>query len=382
MTIQTAITMTIEQGLDLILSHFLGVNTPKPKPGGALTFPRTISTKVTDGRQILVSSRKEALARFSQANYLDCRVSAYPPNVIENPSLTQRFVGIRTVTPANLIIMIDLDRCNFKTERGFNITLTTTLNNIKNKLNVVPTVLWSGRGYHIILPLTSNGIILENVKEFAGIPNISLKFLRYAELSLSSKKSDPQHNHTMSFNNCMLRIPGSINSKNGQTVRLIQKWDGSRPEINYLLAGFTRYIINEKYVELLKAQKRSRRDSKYLVVDNDNRINWVERLLQTPIQDHRKYCIWRILAPYLLNVRHLSYDESFNIIRDWLDRCNQLQRIDFNVNQRINEGLRGAERKGFLQISKDKLEEENGELHYLLQNIRTGGDVNFKMDWE
>jgi hypothetical protein len=118
------------------------------------------------------------------------------------------------------------------------------------------------------------------------------------------------------------------------------------------------------------------------VVDNDNRINWVERLLQTPIQDHRKYCIWRILAPYLLNVRHLSYDESFNIIRDWLDRCNQLQRIDFNVNQRINEGLRGAERKGFLQISKDKLEEENGELHYLLQNIRTGGDVNFKMDWE
>ena len=163
---------------------------------------------------------------------------------------------------------------------------------------------------------------------------------------------------------------------------LIQKWDGFRPEINYLLAGFTRYIINEKYTELLKAQKRSRRDSKYLVVDNDNRINWVERLLQTPIQDHRKYCIWRILAPYLLNVRHLSYDESFNIIRDWLDRCNQLQRIDINVNQRINEGLRGAERKGFLQISKDKLEEENGELHYLLQNIRTSGDMNFKMDWE
>lgn len=269
-----------------------------------------------------------------------------------------------------------------RTERVFIMTLTTTLNNIKNKLNVTPTVLWSGRGYHIILSLTSNGIILENVKEFEGIPNISLRFLRYAELSLSLKKSDPQHNHTVSFNNCMLRIPGSINSKNGQTVGLIQKWDGFRPEINYLLAGFTRYIINEKYTELLKAQKRSRRDSKYLVVDNDNRINWVERLLQTPIQDHRKYCIWRILAPYLLNVRHLSYDESFNIIRDWLDRCNQLQRIDINVNQRINEGLRGAERKGFLQISKDKLEEENGELHYLLQNIRTSGDMNFKMDWE
>ena len=96
-----------------------------------------------------------------------------------------------------------------------------------------PTVLWSGRGYHIIQPLKLNRIILENVKEFEGVPNISLKFLRYAELSLSLKKSDPQHNNTVSFNNCMLRIPGSINSKNGETVKVIQKWDGIRPEINY-----------------------------------------------------------------------------------------------------------------------------------------------------
>jgi hypothetical protein len=375
-TAQPAITMTIEEGLDFVLSHFqVQVQVQEP-------FPRTISTKITEGRQVPIYNREEALARFAQANLYDCRISAYPPNVLENPSATQRFMGIQTVTPANLIIMIDLDKSNFKTDRGFSMAFSRTLGNIKNKLSVIPTVLWSGRGYHIILTLTSNGIILENIKEFEGIPNISLKFLRYAELSLSLKKSDPQHNHTVSFNNCMLRIPGSINSKNGQTVRLLQKWDGFRPEINYLLAGFTRYIINEKYIELLNVQKRSRRDSKYLVMDNDYKVNWIEHLLQTPIQDHRKYCIWRILAPYLLNVRHLSYDESFNIIRDWLDRCNQLQRIDFNVNHRINEGLRGAERKGFLQISKDKLEEENGELHYLLQNMRTGEDVNFKMDWE
>ena len=84
-----------------------------------------------------------------------------------------------------------------RTERVFIMTLTTTLNNIKNKLNVTPTVLWSGRGYHIILSLTSNGIILENVKEFEGIPNISLRFLRYAELSLSLKKSDPAQSYSV-----------------------------------------------------------------------------------------------------------------------------------------------------------------------------------------
>jgi hypothetical protein len=357
MITQTEIKMTIEEGLDFILGHFQDP-----------VWPRTISTDATDSRQVVVYGRKEALARMMQAKYMDCRISAYPPNVLENPSATQRFVGIQTVTPVNLIIMIDLDKCNFKTDKGFGIAYTRVLGNIKMKLRVTPTILWSGRGYHMILPLNSNGVILENIKEFEGTPNISLKFLRYAELFLSLKKSDPQHNHTVSFNNCLLRIPGSINSKNGQTVKVTQKWDGIRPEINYLLAGFTRYILNEKYLEMLNAQRRSRRDSKYLAVESENRINWIEQLLQTPIQDHRKYCIWRIFAPYLLNVRHLSYNESFKIIRDWLDRCDQLQRVDFNVNQRINEGLKGAERKGVLQISKDNLKEENGELHYLLQN--------------
>jgi hypothetical protein len=102
--------------------------------------------------------------------------------------------------------------------------------------------------------------------------------------------------------------------------------------------------------------------------NSNNKVSWIELLLQTPISNYRKYCIWRIFAPYLLNSRHLSYDESFNIIREWLDKCNQLERITFNINQKINEGLRGAERKGCLQVRKDRLEEDNGGLYYLLQD--------------
>jgi hypothetical protein len=45
----------------------------------------------------------------------------------------------------------------------------------------------------------------------------------------------------------MLRIPGSINSKNGQEVKLLQQWDGKRIEINYLLRDFRRYLIEEKF---------------------------------------------------------------------------------------------------------------------------------------
>jgi hypothetical protein len=361
---EPTLTIGIEEGLDFILGHFLlcsDVNIPLSEE--KTIWPRTISTKATEGRQILVNSKEDALARFSQSKYEDCRVSAYPPNALDGTAV-QKFQGLHAVTPANLIVMIDLDKCNFRTDRGFNVALTRVLGNIKEKLNATPTILWSGRGYHIILPLTSNGIILENVKEYEGVNNISLRFLRYAELFLSLKKSDPVHNKTVSFNNCMLRIPGSINSKNGETVKVIQKWDKFRPEINYLLSGFTRYIINEKYQELLQKKKQHQKRANYQSINTPVEISWIEYLLKTPIRDHRKYCIWRILVPYLLNIRKLSEQETTDIVKDWLIRCDQLKRLDFNSNGRIREDLRTTE--DYLPISYYNLGSENYDLHQLI----------------
>jgi hypothetical protein len=45
----------------------------------------------------------------------------------------------------------------------------------------------------------------------------------------------------------MIRIPDSINSKNGQEVKLFQQWNNKRVEINYLLRDFRRYLIQEKF---------------------------------------------------------------------------------------------------------------------------------------
>src|SRR5688572_16268650 len=115
-TTKTSISTAVERGLDYILGHF-------QEP----LWPRTVSTKTTEGRQLLVNSREEVLARFAQANYMDCRISAYPPNADENPSAIQRFAGLETITPRNIIAMIDLDKSNFTTERGFEIALSKTL---------------------------------------------------------------------------------------------------------------------------------------------------------------------------------------------------------------------------------------------------------------
>ena len=47
-----------------------------------------------------------------------------------------------------------------------------------------------------------------------------------------------------------------------------------------------------------------------------NTISWIEKLLDTPIDDYRKSAVGLILAPYLVNIKKLSYDDALNIINN------------------------------------------------------------------
>ncbi|MGN6631557.1 MAG: hypothetical protein ACTHKP_04885, partial [Nitrososphaeraceae archaeon] len=51
----------------------------------------------------------------------------------------------------------------------------------------------------------------------------------------TNKKGEPQHNP--SVNSCLVRIPGTINSKCGQEVKIVQRWDGQRPACNTVHVG-------------------------------------------------------------------------------------------------------------------------------------------------
>jgi hypothetical protein len=83
-------------------------------------------------------------------------------------------------------------------------------------------------------------------------------------------------------------------------------------------------------------------------------IKWIEKgILENPLPDHRKYIIWRILSPYLLNVKKLQKEESYSIIKDWLDKCNNLEKLKFNAKIKIKEGIKGAS-KGYFPISLAK----------------------------
>ena len=214
----------VEEGLDFILGHF----------NFDFIWPRTISTKTTHGRQILVYKKEEAFARFKQANFLNCRISAYP-----STKYTRR------LKQEPNFLFIDLD----SQSSGLDKELEHTLTNIKSKFensDIEPTVLWSGRGYHIYLPV--HAPVLENESLFQDIEvyDPSRKFLQWVEQYLSNNKADPCHSLGVSFNNCMLRIPGSINSKVGKQVIVVQEWNEIKPSIKPLLYDFYIHLATTK----------------------------------------------------------------------------------------------------------------------------------------
>lgn len=340
---------TIE-GIDLILSHF-------QEP----IFPRKIMTK-SIGYQLEVFDKQSVLNNFKYSNYLDCRINAYP-------SYTN-YHEINRVAPTFIMIDLDLKDFGYLKDR-LDRALQNTLKKIKQVIGGCPTVLWTGNGYHIYQPMS--GFILEEEEVFAKFTSdcnkdLTSRFMQFAESFFTDRKQDGQHSPTVK--SCLLRIPYTLNSKcNGEEITagqiaIIQKWDGQKPAINYLLRDFRRYLINERIREL---QRQKQRKNHYLDKSHSNNvIPWIEKLIEMPVEDHRKFAVWRILAPYLINIKKVSDDEALNTMKSWLSNCNLLRKLDFNLNYYIKYNLKSSRKGGYLPISSNKLKEENSGLYNLL----------------
>jgi hypothetical protein len=336
---------------------------------GILYFPRTISTRSLNFKQVEVFSKNEALFYFKQSNYIDCRISAF-----RSSNSKEKFYPD--------LIIIDIDRSDFKTEKGFKLALSTTLRNIREKLDGHPEIIWSGNGVHVYQPIEA--IIFDEYEIFTEFINdfdLFKEFLRYSKNVLSNNKSDPRFKPSQ--DSSLLRIPGSLNGKfldnrdkrlsGNFKVKVLQEWNGKRAVIpDDFLEDFRIYLIDRKIKEI-KEINNYNNCNRNRAVNNNNYIpyyEYIERLLQTPIHDFRKLVLWRILCPYLINIKNLSYDESYAIIRTWLDKCNTKsgEPLDFNVDQTIRYELRHVKSYFPLGLKRIKTEEEFSELYQILKN--------------
>jgi hypothetical protein len=229
--------------------------------------------------------------------------------------------------------------------------------------------LFTGGGYHIYQPVNCP-TALENITEFQKFEKPSQEFLRFAKDNLSNGKADKNNNP--SFKSCLLRIPGSINSKYDAEVKIVQKWNKVRPPIpREFIEEFRTYLIQKKIDEkehrqkmLLKLKRQQNNYKNNTPTNNRNYYEWIhKRILSKPCPDYRKIIVNLILAPYLVVIKKLSYEESYHIINEWLQKCDLLRKLDFNARSFVNTAFATAYKKQIPPMSIITLKKNYNDLY-------------------
>lgn len=276
------------------------------------------------------------------------------------------------------LIFIDLDARDFKDLKALYVSLSRILKRIEKLIGGYPTVIWSGRGYHIIQPIDCP-VNLDSIDKFAALTDdkqVNKEFLQFAEEYLTGNKSD--RGHRPSLKSCLLRVPGSTNSKCKDEegldpeVKLRRKWNGHRPSYRLLLGSFYACLVGKKQQQEQKQIQRRIREEvgnsiNYILGNDYGPTDWVEKLLDTPIEDYRKHTRDLILVPYLVLRRGITdVDKVTEIVMKWADKCGRLRRLDPSRRE-----FEKDTRSRFYVVSKDrippmtleKLKEKNPELH-------------------
>jgi hypothetical protein len=303
--------MNIEEGLDFILEHF-----EEPK------FPRTISTKATENKQVIVYSKEEVLRYFRESNYLDCRISAFSQHEIEQ------------VIPN--MIFIDLDKID---------ALDETLFIFGRDLRAKPLVISTGNGFAIIQPIQMESWKDVTIHGKRG-EELAKIFLRFASRYLSNNKCD-SGNHP-SLKSCLIRVPASINSKNGKEVEIQTFWNGRRVDVHSL-----------RFKEFVDDLVRTEERLKSKVRDFPSQeIPYIERLLQRKLTNGRKRACNLILIPYLVNVKKLPMHNVVLGLYNYFDGYISKQTIEY--------GAKRVLKKGILPYSLAKMNYNDPELYELV----------------
>jgi Primase X len=375
-------TAKVKQGIRFILSHF---------EGRQPLFPRKMSTALSQGRQFIVYSEDQILNECEKAGFVDCRLNAYS---VSGESQSNELNIFSAQAPNIIFIDIDLSK-GYESQEEERITklnkiIRKTLSIIQKKLDGwKPTVLWTGNGYHIYIVLNTRPLeLIIELTELTDTP--SEEFLRFAEFIFTNKKKDSCHNP--SFKSCLLRIPYTLNSKcidmttsnyiKDPEVKIIQEFNSlAIPTINNELLRKFRLYLADKDIITTKLESIKRRNNKFnryhsYSSANINRTTvpscyrWIERLLETPIADHRKQTIDLVLVPFLIVIRGLSFEDSYFIIKDWIVKCNSVEMLKPSIeyfDNRIKAAINNSIQNKIPPILQENIEKKYPEWYRQLK---------------
>lgn len=375
--------MNLSKSVDFILSHF-------EEP----LFPRKLKTSTSNG-EFQVYTKQEVIESCEIANSKDCWINAYP-ECIDRTKMWDH-------TPN--LIFIDLDLSLFLKYRSPKRILNRTLNNTLQKITkffnnkhldfiidtpngvskmVQPTVLWTGNGYHIYLPvmpapLNQNESIYKDkfpnlFSEYGKYNGLSVAeaFLKFVQLFFTSNQIRTEKNIT--FNSYFVPIPNTLNANylsrglryEDSVINIIAEWNGYRPPLKVLAKDFDKWVDQEEVNQKRKNRRKALlKDSINVVPISHTNIDWIEKVLKMPLKDHRQYCLFRIFVPYLLNIKQLPESAVYRILLNWINLCNKEKQINFDAKTKIENILKNI--KDHRPISTSKLKYENNSLYLMLE---------------
>lgn len=352
-------------GINAILNMLENIGQP--------LFPRRIMTAAYSGA-FTIDSLTHMYDAFKRANFQDCRISAYPP------------VNEETLFSPNLLLLdLDYDDEQVKTngrtyaDQIHKTKVNKILKRLQTKFHITNfMVVNTGNGRHILIPFGFDSPF-EYIEEMRDIlPYImssrykrannimSESFLSFAKKYLSNNQAD-QGNHP-NFASIFLRVPGTINMKmkygTAEIVKIEHEWDYETELLNFgdlheKTDIFYKYMTHMRLV----AGKQLERKNTFRSVQSETR-RWIEVLHNTAVSDCRKRILWLILAPYAINIKKMTHQDAFVWIKQWLDKCDRVYRIDsgFNVDEKIDYYLTVAKESEYLPISFKKLETDEWKM--------------------
>jgi len=291
-----------------------------------------------------------------------------------------------------------------------------------------PAVIDTGNGFHILLPIETDpekypvgmdyetkddlipGRDMDTARLFAlyydNPANVSpgSTLLRCAAEVLTNKKAD-KGNHP-SVNSCMVRVPGSLNSKLvlkriDKPVSIVQRgsWEqGKKGHIMFLLPYHSSWIKKQKEERIkMIAKARNKRlrlegnreafwqARQYLGTGHSSSSNigttrvefiyrkywYIEITLRTPFDDFRKRGVGLLLAPYLLNIKQMPYDVAKSIILQWLSVCNKSRYLDFNAEEKTIQALDYSRTRNYKPLDFENIPQHDVTVHAKLLRLRT-----------
>jgi hypothetical protein len=153
-------------------------------------------------------------------------------------------------------------------------------------------------------------------------------------------------------------------------LKILQEWNGVRAPITREFIENFRTYLEQKVTD--QENNNTNQYQKYSNSTNQS-LEWIEKLLKTRIEDFRKNSVSLILAPYLINIKKLSYQESFDILMEWLKKCNSFNKLDFNPDSLIKNALTTTIQKRIPSMKLGTLLKRNLVLYNILlkQNIKS-----------